>query len=95
MRTISNGRVSIGPDERALITAAFQLIADYLNVTESDSDLIIDEAALDLDYAVEHGDLRDEEVWESFRQESAQAMADTAADFGVRLELPGVVCDKW
>lgn len=95
MRTISNGRVSIGPEERALITAAFQLVADHLLVDEMMADLIVDEAAMDLEYAVDAGDIRDEVVWESFRDRAAQDLADVAADFGVRLELPGVTCEKW
>ena len=95
MRTISNGRVSIGPEERTLIQAAFQLLADFL-LDEDTADLIVDEAALDLEYAVDAGDIRDEDVWQEFRKQAAQDMANTAADFGVRLELPGVEhVDKW
>jgi hypothetical protein len=49
VKSLSNGRTSIGPEEKSVITGAFQLVADWLLRDDGFADVIVEEAALDLE----------------------------------------------
>lgn len=110
-RMTTNGRVSVSQQERETITSAFAVLAAGLKSGALDEGRLLDEAAGNLDLAgdfeypegLEHKPemtnaefSRVETARSEHRRERApQLLVDTAAEFGVRLELAGLTNKKW
>lgn len=104
-KALNNNRMSISATERESISAAFQVLADYWSGDEQMETLLIDEAELILPYAEDYDPpqphlFKDDpekmaQLERKCRQDAAQALVDTAADFGVRLPIAGLTSQKW
>ena len=110
-RTTANGRVSVSPTEREVITTTFAVLQHLLKEGGVDGEWLEDELVRNLDYSQDidyppelaYGRDMSNEAFaaleaarEDHRRElSLQAFVDTAADFGVRLELAELNNRKW
>jgi hypothetical protein len=110
-RPMSNGRTSLSPTEREVAGAMFALVAQLRRDGRLSDDEIMTAATWNLELADDieyparalHEATETTEEWidvqrarsERLEDLAPQAVAEVAAEFGVRLELDGVWVRKW